>query len=318
MDCNTIFNRIKNKVEVTQPYEVFLVDDGKCFFGKDRDNYTVFMITSTSNKMPPAYQETRSLRFAFNKKCTFQCNEDKETKIMHVLTCKEKDEDKLLAFIRLTKAFAINGNENDQYYLAKLFSSLSALFDKRKDVSEKELQGLYAELYIILHFNKNGCDISRFWQTKNMMRFDFTIGNKKRMEIKSTTNRSRTHHFNHDQLLSELYDIRIVSVMLRKCDGGISLGELIDKMRDIFADNYALQIHIESQIAYIEREVLDGMKYDHIFLNDNLRFYNAISIPHFNEKTPDGVFNAEYDCNLDTSPTLQEVDIIRWIREGDI
>lgn len=40
------------------------------------------------------------------------------------------------------------------------------------------------------------------------------------------------------------------------------------------------------------------------------------SIPHFNEKTPDGVFNAEYDCVLDTVVATEENEIVAWIREG--
>ena len=80
-----------------------------------------------------------------------------------------------------------------------------------------------------------------------MMKFDFSINENKRMEIKSTIKTSRTHHFKHDQLLSELYDIRIVSVMLQKNDYGESLGELIEQIRDKFADNYALLIHSTMQ-----------------------------------------------------------------------
>lgn len=135
------------------------------------------------------------------------------------------------------------------------------------------------------------------------------------MEIKSTIRTSRTHHFKHDQLLSELYDIRIVSIMLQKNDYGESLGELIEWIRDKFADNYALLVHIESIISQIDSEELYRIKYDSTYTKMNLRYYNAKDIPHFNEKTPDGVFNAEYDCTLDTSPAISEQDMIFWLTE---
>ena len=64
------------------------------------------------------------------------------------------------------------------------------------------------------------------------MKFDFTLTEKKRIEIKSTLKANRTHHFKHDQLLSELYDIRVVSIMLRRSDVGISLGDLIEKINE--------------------------------------------------------------------------------------
>lgn len=315
MDSKTIFEKLKAKNPSGQAYEVFSADDS-CYFGKDKDNYVVFMIPSLMIRIAPVYQETRSLRFAFNKKCAFRNDGIVETKIVHLLTCKEKDEDKIMAFIRLTKAFAQNDRDNDQYYLARLFSSISALFDKERKVSEIELQGLFAELYTIIHFSKKSCDLSRFWQSRNMMKFDFSISEKKRLEIKSTLKSNRTHHFKHDQLLSELYDIHIISYMLRKSDFGVTLEDLIDTIRETYSDNYALLMHIETSIAHADRDMLRGIKYDELYLKDNMRYFNAKDIPHFNEKTPDGVFNAEYDCCLDTSPTVSEEFLINWIKEG--
>ena len=315
MDSKTIFERLKAKNASGQAFEVFSVDES-CYFGKDKDNNVVFMIPSSMIRVIPVYQETRSLRFAFNKKCTFCNNDIVETKVVHLLTCKEKDEDKIMAFIRLTKAFAQNDRDNDQYYLARLFSSISALFDKDRKVSEIELQGLFAELYTIIYFGKKSCDLSRFWQSRNMMKFDFSISEKKRLEIKSTLKSSRTHHFKHDQLLSEIYDIHIISFMLRKSDFGVTLEELVDTIRETYADNYALLMHSETSIAHVDKDMLRGIKYDELYLKDNLRFFNAKDIPHFNEKTPDGVFNAEYDCCLDTSPTVSEDFLISWVKEG--
>ena len=74
-------------------------------------------------------------------------------------------------------------------------------------------------------------------------------------------------------------------------------------------------IHIESIVSQVDYEELYNIKYDRIYTKTNMRFYNAKEIPHLNEKTPDGVFNAEYDCSLDTSPTVTEKDIISWIKE---
>jgi len=315
MNSQEILSTLKTISVSVEQYEMFSPDN-ICYFGKDIEGNISFMIPSQYTRIAPMYQETRSLRFAFNKKCTFRSAGTTETKVVHLLTCKEKDDDKALAFIRLTKAFSQNERDNDQYYLAKLFSAISALFDKKRVVSEKELQGLFAELYTILHFGKNDCDISRFWQSRNMMKFDFSISEEKRLEIKSTLKSNRTHHFKHDQLLDELYDIRIVSFLMRKGDYGISLQNLLDRIRDEYADNYALLMHIEELVVHADQDQLCGIKYDEIHLKNNLKYYDAKEIPHFNEKSPDGVFNAEYDCCLDTSPALQEEDIFKWIKEG--
>lgn len=315
MNSTDIYSKLCSKTSSSLDYEVFLVDK-TCYFGRDKSGNIVFMIPSTAGRVASLSQETRSLRFSFNRICTFKTETGVETKAIHILTCKETDEDKVLAFILLTRAFAQNDRDNDQYYLARLFSSISSLFDKDRKVSETELQGLFAELYAILYFKERNCDLSRFWQSRNMMKFDFSVSEQKRLEIKSTLKPSRTHHFKHDQLLSELYDIRIISFMLRKNDYGISLGELVDTIRNTYSDNFALLMHIESLISHADKDMLYNLRYDDIYTKENLRIFNAVDVPHFNEKSPDGVFNAEYDCCLDTSPSLSVDNLVNWVKEG--
>lgn len=317
MDSAAIFDVLQTHSAGEYSYAVFPVNNTReCYFGKDRDGNTVFMIPSTVAQVAPVCQETKSLKFAFNKKCTFLLDETTQTRVMHVLVCKEHTDEKILAFIRLTKAFAQTEQDNDQLYLASLFSSLTSLFSTRKEVSEIELQGLFSELYTILHFHRIGCDISACWQSRGMMKFDFTFSEKKRLEIKSTLKSDRVHHFKHEQLCGELYDIRIVSMMLRKSDCGISLSDLITEIQTIYADQYPLLMHIASTVSNAEESRLKGLMYDEIYLIDHLHYYDAAAIPRFAERTPDGVFNAEYDCSLSNIPAVAEQDMIGWILEG--
>lgn len=295
-------------------YLVFQTDIAGNFFGKDKDGRVVFMIESKAPLVPSVNQETKSLKFVFNKRCILQCGSESKNEMMHVLICKDNKEESISTFIRLTRAFAAIEDGQDQYFFAKLFASLSLLFDKQRKVSEIEVQGLFAELYTILYVEQKGLNISSYWQSKNKMKFDFSFGEKKRIEIKSTLKNERIHHFRHDQLLNELYDIKIVSVMLQKNDGGISLSDIVDKIRSKFSNNFSLMLHIDLIVSQIDDDYLYGLKYDRLYLDNNIRFYDANNIPHFAEKTPDGVFNAEYDCSLDTAPALEVDEIIHWIK----
>lgn len=311
-----ILDKISSISNDNQEYVVFEDDTNKCYFGKDKTGHIAFLIESSSPNISPLCQETKSLSFVFNKRCKLVCNGECKRKVMHALTCKEQDRDKLETFLRLTKSFSSLDSGADQYYFAKLFSSLSALFDKQHKISEKELQGLFSELYVILYFNSVGCDIARQWQSRSRMKFDFSFDKRRRLEIKSTLKSERVHHFKHEQLRSELYDIKLASVMLRKNDFGISLFEVVEKIREIYADNFALMLHIDNTISQIDDDLMRGLKYDEIYLKENIRFYDAKDVPHFNEKTPEGVFNAEYDCQLDASPYLSIDEIKNWIING--
>lgn len=317
MNNKEIFEKINSISIPSENYLVIQVEPGNCFFGKDSDGNIIFMMCSSSPQIPSIHQETKSLKFVFNKKCILDFGESKKTEVMHVLTCKDKESEKIRAFIRLTKSFSFSDTGLDQYYLAKLFSSISALFDKKRQVSEIETQGLFAELYAILFLRNTGCDIAMYWQSRNKMKFDFSIDSKRRIEIKSTLKTERIHHFRHDQLLSELYDIRIISVMLRKNDCGVSLGEIVEKMRDIYANNFMLMLHIEKTVSQIDEDYLYGIKYDEPYLKSNIKFFDAKCIPHFNEKSPEGVFNAEYDCQLDSAENITLDELIDWIKVNE-
>lgn len=114
-----------------------------------------------------------------------------------------------------------------------------------------------------------------------------------------------------------MYDIRIVSFLLKKSDFGISLGNLAGRILKMYENEFPLVLHIENVISRIGNDLLYGIKYDEAYLKENIRFYDAKSIPHFTQKTPDGVFNAEYDCDLSTAAYLQVDDLIKWIIDSE-
>lgn len=304
MEVKDILTKVKSLNIPNEGYRLFDVDEEKFYFGKSSNGNVVFVIESTNNKLKSFVQETKKLYYFFNLNANFIINDHVNNKTVHLLECKNADVDMVEAFVRLTQAFALNSFSADQYYLTKLFTALTSLFAKEKRASESELQGLYAELYAILYLKENGCDISSFWQSKDKMKFDFSINGNKRIEVKSTIKPNRIHRFRHEQLLSDLYDIKVISLMLQKNDCGLSLRCLINKVYDTFNTNMPMLLHIEQLIRNVQEQELQELKYDEVFTKNNIRFYNAEDIPHFEDVNPDGISNAEYDCDLTGSPTL--------------
>lgn len=314
MNSQEIINEINRIDDVDMEYLVFPVDEGNVMYGKDKEGNPVFIMRSHDTKQLSMCQETKSLQFFFNKRCILEEKGETSEEISHVLVCKSPTKDKMEAFIRLTYAFSEQVEKDDQYYLPRLFSSLSGLFDKERDVSEIELQGLFAELYVILFFEEHGCSIADYWQSRNKMKFDFSITDKKRIEIKSTLKVERIHHFRHEQLLSEIYDIKIVSLMLQKNDCGLSIMDVVDRIRKQYASNYALLMRIESITSQVQESQLKNLRYDEEYIKHQIAFYDATDVPHFNEKSPEGVFNAEYDCSFDNINKLSVDRVIAWVQ----
>ena len=316
MTVKDILNELNCLAPARKGFRLFPLDDKKYYFGKSETGDIVFVITSTNKLLKSFIQETKDLAFFFNANVIFSIddkNDDSQAEIIHLLQCKSSSPDAEEAFVRLTQAFALNNFEEDQYYLTKLFNLLSSLYAQNHSASEKELQGLYAELFSILYLKQNGYDIGSFWQSKNRMKFDFSIDEHKRIEIKSTTKPNRIHRFKHAQLLSDLYDIKVISLLLQKNDYGTSLYDLISKIFEEFENNLPLISHIESTIHDLNEEELQTLKYDEIFTRQNLKVYNASDLAHFQELNPDGISNAEYDCDLTGCPEITIQELGNWI-----
>lgn len=315
MNNNEILSNLNQMASFDSQYMMFETDNPSVYYGRTHDGLLVFALDSQNKKLPRFMQQTNSLSFCFNEKGIFLIDGVKEGRIIHLLVCKDKDATKEDAFIRLTNAFSMSKHPDDPYYVAKLFAALSSLFDKQHVVSEIELQGLFSELFTMLFFQEHGCDISRSWQSKDRMKFDFTISGEKKLEVKSTIKPVRIHHFKHNQLMSIIYDIRIVSIMLQKSDSGLSLKDVITSIRDLYQTNYDLMLHIDSLVSGIDDAELELLKYDESYLRSNIAFYDAREIPHFNELTPEGVFNPEYDSCLTNVNKMKIGEIVSWVEE---
>lgn len=146
------------------------------------------------------------------------------------------------------------------------------------------------------------------------MKFDFSINENKRIEVKSTIRSDRVHRFKHEQLLSDLYDIKVLSFMFQKNDCGFSLKELIDEILLKYNSNLALILHIENLIRNVDVSTLSSLKFDKTYTVQNMKIFNAVDIPHFYQQNPEGVANTEYDCDLTNINPISIETLNLWLK----
>lgn len=313
-----IYNRI---LEINKPesgYIVFKYDNSSNYFGKDENDYIVFMIKSQTRERTTNIQETKSLIFIYNKECSFYLDDILHREKVHILICKSEVEITIQTFLRLSQIFSIDSNNSkDKDYLS-FFSSLVQLFDKENNIGDIEAQGVLAELLVIRFLAKSNCDILQFWQSKSKMKFDFMVGKTKRVEIKSTLKSTRSHHFLHEQLLTSLYDIVIVSVLLQKSDKGISIFDISNDLKKLFPFNYNFNLFIETYLSRLNNELLYNTKYDETHFLNNIRFFKAQEVPKLMQDIPKGVFNIEYNVVLDNINDIKLNEFINWLGEGNV
>lgn len=288
--------------------------DNDVYYGKDSDGHFVFATLSHNTQLRASVQKTKKLVFWFNAICEVATESTHTVTTMNVLTCLSDDENELFAFIRLTLAFIESSEEHSSKRLYDLFTALTNLFAGTYKANQVELQGFYGELYAIKYFFQLGLNLSDYWQKTEKMKFDFSISEHKKIEVKSTTKELRIHHFRHEQLLSDLYDICVVSIMLRVDDQGFSLLDLVQDIRKIAANNFDTLMYIEDFIKNFDEAELSNIKYNAGYTDRNLHVYNAINVPKFEEEQPRGVSKTEYDSDLTNANPMPTSDFLDWIQ----
>jgi len=288
------------------------LSEADVYYGKDSDGHSVFAMISQNTKLRASIQKTKKLVFWFNAVCDIVADGTHTETTMNVLTCLSDDVNEIIAFIRLTLAFIEGADEQSPKRLHELFAALTNLFASANKASQMELQGFYGELYAIKYFCQLGLNLSDYWQKKEKMKFDFSISTQKKVEIKSTLRELRIHHFRHEQLLSDLYDICIISILLRTDDQGLSLWELVKDVQRVAASSFDTLMYIEDFIKNFDETELRSIKFDIGYMDRNLSVYNAEDIPRFEEEQPQGVSKTEYDSDLSNSKALPINEFISW------
>lgn len=285
------------------------------YYGKDSEGHYVFATLSQNFQLRASIQKTKKLIFLFNATCDIVADNAHTQTTMNVLICLSDKESEILAFIRLTLAFVGCADEQSPKKLHELFTAITNLFASAYKANQVELQGFYGELYAIKHFYQQGINLSDYWQKKERMKFDFSISTHKKIEIKSTTKEVRIHHFRHEQLLSDLYDIRIISIMLRADDSGLPLLSLIRDVQEIAVNNFDTLMYIEDFIKNFDEAELSNIRYDAAYTHRNLHIYEAADVPRFEKEQPRGVSKTEYDSDLTNAKPLTTNDFANWVQQ---
>lgn len=279
------------------------------FWGKDSNANIVFGLSSRENSKT-IIESTKNLSLLLNIECEIEDDMNKSREYLNLLVL--KNETLLDLFIRLTSVFVKNENN---YSFLKFFLHLKELFSIDVKAQASELQGLFGELFVLYYFKSVlNVNISDFYQSTNKMKFDFSISDTKKIEIKTTLKQERIHHFKNEQLNNLRYDIKVVSLMMQKDDKGLSLLTLIQHCKNLFSDSLTTLLNIEKIVRTCETSDLESIVFNEKHLIDNIKIFDSIEIPKIKEKTETGIFNIEFDSNLSNSNSLSTQEVIKWLQ----
>lgn len=301
-----------NNMQLTSDFEMVEAKEG-LFVGKDVGGNTTVIINSSTPQTGSIGRKTKLLSLECNSHVVFSVLGEKHTDIVHILRCYSQSDKERILFLELIEMIVSSSGCSKQGII-DAFQILSAFFEDCTEPSDIELMGLYAELYAINHFH-NSLSLEKFWQSRSKLKFDFSFSDTLKLEVKSTSKSTRIHHFRHDQLATNIYRIYVLSIMLRYDDNGLSLYDLINICKEYIDSGSSKLIELNRILKNTSEERLKEIKYDMEYINYNKHIYDGRDIPQFKQTNPDGVKNAEYDCDLENISFLTDEEFITIVKQ---
>ena len=283
-----------NNLNVPEKGYILIYDCGLYYGIKYTGEY---VIASEIDKNYIVYiQRSKNLMLETNVNVLVKNNNSFVEKKLSIITLNKNASKYIETFMLLFNSFKDSPQCND---LSVLFYDLLELFSCQKSYSEIELQGLYGELFFIYVYKvKKNVDLTHYYQRENCRKFDFSLSEKEKIDVKTTLSQNRTHHFLLEQLNTSRYNIYIVSIMLEKDDKGLSLLDLMEFCLKNFDCNYNFVKNIQNILFNMNKDILSTVRYNENYLIENLRIFNALDIPRIKEKTQDGVYNVKFESDL--------------------
>ncbi len=288
------------------------IDSNNVIFCINEDEYYAILIKNSIMKSVSSNFSTDNL----NVQIDAVLHLDGEEYYFHIITALKKDLYSVSQFKIIYEYIfkkidePISGNE--------LNSLINSIEDYFKTTPEKELYsfqvGVFGELFTIKYLFEAGYkQITKKYHENFYSKHDVEINDKTRIEIKSTTSEKRIHSFKHDQIFREDINVFVISVMLEQSQEGVSLFDLFNNVIALYENpDSILSLKKLMKRCDVDKDK-PGLKFAIEKACNDIRFYNAKSLPKINMKAPDGVTNIKYDVDCSLAESLNVDDFISKI-----
>lgn len=270
-----------------------------------REGYPMFFLATTDSASHVENTMLNILSVEYNLSCTFIDDDNSSTETQYtVITLHSLEEILLESFfdlmlLMLERLPQIPSKKEISIEVENLVSIFSAMTCPPR----KKIQGLWTEL-LVIEQSANPTIVAKAWHEKPSSKYDFTMG-KDKIEVKSTSNAARIHHFSLEQLTPSIHSrIVVASSIVRESasgNGGFSINDLYNKIckKVLSAD---IRIHIMKVIVETIGSDIHKSKdvcFDYIEACDSLRFYDANDIPRVDKNgVQQGVTSVGFSSNL--------------------
>jgi hypothetical protein len=263
--------------------------------GKDEGNCPCLLIaTGTAGKTPtrvPLVLE--NLAVLFDLRCQISSpGMATQTGTFTVLKCVAADAAVRSYFLSLLLGIsAAIGQTNERSKVAAVIEDLVELFRALGAPPKNEIQGLWGEL-LIIHEAKDPIALTAAWRVQTGDCYDFNKG-AERIEVKTTAQKPRKHHFTLDQLNPPMGTrLLVASVIVQRSGAGQSVFELLAAIRQKTLRHPQVHLRILRQLHDTlgnSWQSARNVRFDYEAAVASLHFYEGDQIPKVALPLPEGV-----------------------------
>lgn len=198
------------------------------------------------------------------------------------------------------------GRTNEKVKVASVVEDIVELFRALSAIPKKEIQGLWAEL-LLIHEAKDPAALAEAWHAEPGDRYDFNRGFE-RVEVKSTSQTQRRHHFSLDQLCPPSGTRLVVgSIIVQPSGGGMSLFDLLNGIRLKTAQRPQLHLSLTRQIHQTlgsAWQSAHNARFDYEAARQSVCYFDSTHIPKVSLPLPDGVSSVSFVSDMERIPSL--------------
>ncbi len=275
---------------------------------KDSSGFPCILLRQSSFIVPMMPIRLQNLLVSYGVHCVISHTDgQKEEGNFTIIKCISADLSLYPHFLRiLSPIVTMLGTTPSSATVRKAITSLVDLFQSLTSPSKKTVQGLWAEL-LVIKLATNPIELVAAWHSHPFEPIDF-VDTHYRIEVKSSSNRSRIHNFSQVQLTPPLNtQLIITSLFVESVAGGLSLRRLYDDVRLVLASDYIRLIQFDTIFyATLGANWQDAMEecFDFELATESIKFFDSMLVPKIDCEIPVAVSDIRFTSDMSGIPSL--------------
>ena len=138
------------------------------FIGIDKFDHVCVVVKSSGLHRFPIKYKTQKISIECNMKVCYELNGKPYDDTVHIIRCLSEVKREKYIFLELSMVLIQEGDKSEEAII-ETFNILRTFFNDKKELSDNELIGLYAELYTICSFHES-LEIEKVRMSMNLHR----------------------------------------------------------------------------------------------------------------------------------------------------